>query len=118
MVTEALLTSDIFDNIDARRMPDGLLDFAGETFNPLIDIADAPYGGYISAGNEKFLRETALRNTISAIAGQCYENPFSESPSVDKLRSKMLVFTSSLTSAFGYEDVCDMFSRAALIYRS
>ena len=95
-LTEKFLGGDDFDNIDGRKVPDGLPDFAGETFISYMDAANTPYEGYAEKGNQMMLREIAVRNFLKALDTLALETPFGDSSSVTKPRAKMVVMASPL----------------------
>lgn len=105
VLADGLLACDYFDNVDGRRNPDGLPDFAGETLSVVCDNANTPYGGYLDSGNEKYLRELTVRNFISALDTVCASSPFDMDESVRKRGSKVVILASSYSSAFGYADI-------------
>ncbi|MBR4735285.1 MAG: hypothetical protein IK052_04255 [Bacteroidales bacterium] len=85
-------SADRMDNIDGRPVRDSLLDFAGETFDVIMDAYNEPYASFLadSVGIDS-LRECAVRGALFAW---------------DSLsQAKILVFTSSLHARYGYFDV-------------
>ena len=60
-LASVLLTADEVDNIDGKPAPDRLPDFAGETFDILLDLYNAPYVR-MAASSPDSLREVAVRN--------------------------------------------------------
>ena len=111
-LSERFAEYDRFDNVTGRNRPDGLPDFAGETINILADMANAPYKGYLDAGNEDFLREISVKEALFAVSGKCYSNPYDHEASVDKLPAKTIMIASSVMSEFGRKDIDDLFSLA------
>lgn len=80
------------DNIDGRVHRDSLPDFAGETFEVIMDAYNEPYSSFLadSVGIDS-LRESAVRGALFAW---------------DSLsQAKVLVFTSSLHASYGMFDV-------------
>lgn len=104
-----LMACDMFDNIDARESRDSLPDFAGELFASCYDLADTSYAGLVRDGKDDALREVTVRNAVAAAAGECYQNAFSNVPSVEKSPAKIIVFSSSF-SEVGTADVDTLFS--------
>ena len=85
-------STDRIDNIDGRYKRDSLPDFAGETFDVIMDAYNEPYASFLpdSTGLDS-LRESAVRGALFAW---------------DSLsKAKIIVFTSSLHSRFGLFDV-------------
>lgn len=105
LLTEQLMGSDRFNNITGTRRPDGLPDFAGETFAPILDRANAPYDGYIAAGNEDFLAELTVRNFVAALDTACFLSAYDKDRLVHKAGAKIVVLSSSLAAAYGYWDI-------------
>lgn len=105
LLTEALLTSDRFDNINGKPVSDGLPDFAGEVFAPILDVANAPYSGYVRAANEDFLSELSVRNFIAALDTACNLSSYDTDRLVHKSAAKMVILSSSYASAYGYYDI-------------
>ena len=111
VLSEYLLGCDNFSNINGSAVPDGLPDFSGEVIVPILDVANAPYKGYLNAGNEDFLSEINVRNFVAAVDSSCYLSAYDEDKIVSKTRSKMVVLSSSLAAAYGFSDV-DTLARA------
>lgn len=85
-------SADRMDNIDGRVHRDSLPDFAGETFDVIMDAYNEPYASFLadSVGIDS-LRESAVRGALFAW---------------DTLsQAKILVFTSSLHARYGLFDV-------------
>ena len=102
---KALLECDAFDNVDGRLTSDGLADFAGETVVCVADYANTPYRGFVDAGNETFLRETAVRNVLAVMDTLCYVSPYDRSGMGSKRAPKLVVLTSSYMASHGLFDV-------------
>ena len=113
LLTEQLMGSDRFNNISGTRHSDGLPDFAGETFAPVLDRANAPYEGYIAAGNEDFLSELTVRNFVSALDTACFLSAYDKERLVHKADAKIVVLSSPLTAAYGYWDIDSLCTSAA-----
>ena len=60
-LTARLLSGDGFDNVDGRRIEDGLPDFAGEEVAACLDEYDRPYASFVADGRGAELREVAVR---------------------------------------------------------
>ncbi|MBR1406532.1 MAG: hypothetical protein IJ578_06325 [Bacteroidales bacterium] len=104
-LTEQLLTSDRYDNIDGALRPDGLPDFAGEIFAPVLDVANAPYGGYFTHGNEDYLSEITVRNFLAVLDTACFLSSYDTDRLVHKAPAKMVVLASSYSTAYGYFNI-------------
>lgn len=97
-LSERMMISDEFDNIDARKAPDGLPDFSGETMVSLLDFARTPYDSLTTtAAGRGSLRKYAVMNALSAlrIPGGC----------------KILIICSPALSEYGGSDVANLFER-------
>lgn len=105
LVSEALLTADMHDNISGSHNPDGLPDFSGEVIAQILDNAHSSYEAYASENGEDALRELSIRNFLRAVDTTAVENPLDSTSVKSRKRSKMVVFASSLSSAFGLFDV-------------
>lgn len=105
VLTEALSCCDYFDNVDGRRVSDGLPDFAGETFDIICDTANSPYEGYVANGNENYLKELTFRNFLSALDTTCAVGQFDRNSLIRKQSSKIVILASPYSSAFGYKDI-------------
>lgn len=103
------LNCDIFDNVDGSIGRDGLPDFAGETIVSLYDVANAPYQGYLDAGNEDFLRELNVRSALSALDTLCYISPYDRDGAGTKSEAKMIVLCSPYAAAYGAFDIDTLF---------
>ena len=110
LLTEYLLTCDVFDNVDGSLKSDGLPDFAGETFAPLFDEANPPYADYVTAENESFLREIAVKNAISCIAPICHSTPYDKEMTQEKAPAKVILLSSSILSGYGCSDIDTLFA--------
>ena len=119
LLTEMMMTSDRFNNISATLRPDGLPDFSGETFAPILDRANAPYEGYIAHGNEDFLSELTVRNFVAALDTACFLSSYDKDRLMHKAPAKMIILSSSLSAAYGYWDIdtlCTLSSRAIPVF--
>ena len=63
-VMDAILTLDMFNNATGEEGPDGICDFAGESFIYLADQANMPYGNYSSEDKTDFLRELIVKDAL------------------------------------------------------
>lgn len=102
-------TVDAVDNIDGRPVRDSLPDFAGERFDVILDAYSEAYAHFIPEGADVFesvdsLREAAVRNAVFAWDSTCVRSS-SDVGKRDKMRAKILIFTSSMQARFGVPDV-------------
>ena len=63
-VMEAIVTLDMYNNSTGAEGPDGICDFAGETFVYLADQANMPYGNYAAEGKTDYLRELVIQDVL------------------------------------------------------
>ena len=56
-------------------------------------------------GNETYLKELTVKNFISAVDTSCAFSQYDRDTKVHKSSSKVVVLTSSYTSAYGYDDI-------------
>ena len=110
-LASVLLAADRVDNIDGRFAPDRLPDFAGETFDILMDLYNAPYIR-LAASSPDSLREVAVRNVVTAVDTVAYSNAADSRSRLSKTRSKVFVFANSLLSEYGKFDVDTLFKMA------
>ncbi len=112
LLSEELISCDLYDNISGVSRSDGLPDFAGETFAEILDFANYPYDGYLSLGNSDFLKEVNVRNFLSAVDTVCLQSPFDSTGTIFRQRSKVVIFASSSSSAYGRRDIDSLLSAA------
>ena len=103
-------TVDAVDNIDGRPVRDSLPDFAGERFDVILDAYNEAYAHFISEGTDVFesadsLREAAVRNAVFAWDTTCVRSSSDTKQTLEKTRSKILIFTSSMQGKYGILDV-------------
>ena len=65
-LASVLLAADNVDNIDGKARTDRLPDFAGESFDIILDEYNAPYIR-MAASSPDSLREVAVRNAVIAV---------------------------------------------------
>lgn len=120
LLSRAFLTADEVDNIDGKAAPDRLPDFAGETFDVLLDDYNAPYLRLVSASRDT-LREVAVRNAVMALDTVAFSDASDRSSRLRKNGAKVFVLASSLLSGYGRFDIDTLFKmagREALILSS
>lgn len=113
VLTESLLTADMFDNIDGKLCHDGLADFAGETVTPIFDMVNAPYQGYFDRMNEAYIREVAVKGFLTAVSDRCSSSVFDRSFSASKPSAKLVILSSTILAGFGYMDIVYLVSASA-----
>lgn len=97
-LSEKMMVCDEFDNIDARKVSDGLPDFAGETIVSILNFADTAYAARTATREGRIsLRELTVNGALAALA----------SPD----RCKILIICCPVLSEYGGSDVCDLFER-------
>ena len=106
-----LLEADEVDNIDGKAKPDRLPDFAGESFNVLMDLYNAPYVR-MAASSPDSLREVCVRNAVFAIDTVAYSNALDPHSRLSSTRAKVFVLANSLLSEYGRFDVDTLFKMA------
>ena len=116
-----LLSADDVDNIDGRPRPDMLPDFAGESFDVLLDQFNAPYLRMaamdrlpepgLPSGLDS-LREVAVRNVVLAIDTVSYSHALDPQSRLNKRRAKVFILANSLMSEYGRFDVDTLFKMA------
>lgn len=107
-VARRLQGIDRVDNVDGRPVRDSLPDFAGETFDVIMDAVGAPYAQFFAQNSRESrdsLRERAVLGAVSAWDSLSWRSTSDPEPLLRKQRSKMLIFTSSLQAEWGLFDV-------------
>ena len=106
-----LLVADEVDNIDGKPRPDRLPDFAGESFDILMDQYNAPYTR-MAASSPDSLREIAVRNAVMSIDSVAYSNALDPMSRLRKSRAKVFVLANSLLAEYGQFDIDTLFKMA------
>ena len=106
-----LLTADDVDNISGRATPDRLPDFAGETFDILLDEYNAPYLRMAGSSPDS-LREVAVHNAVIAVDSVAYSNALDPRSRLSKTRAKVFVLANSLLAEYGQFDIDTLFKMA------
>ena len=101
---------DRFDNVDGRRVPDGLPDFSGEIICTVRDFANIPYQRFIDSGRTEELREIMVRNLLSTMNDVCYINRYDRTGTATKPLSKLVVMTSPYACEYGRFDIDSLFT--------
>ena len=110
-LASALREADLVDNIDGRARPDRLPDFAGESFDILLDEYNDPYLR-MAASSPDSLREVAVRDVVIAIDSVAYSNAADPRSRLSKTRAKVFVLANSLLSEYGKFDIDTLFKMA------
>ena len=105
LVSENLVKSDMFDNINGKLNPDGLPDFAGETICPTLDSFNSPYASFLTAGKEDALSGVNVYNFVAALDTACYLNAYDTEKILHKSRAKLVVLSSLYSSSYGKKDI-------------
>lgn len=106
---------DRVDNVSGLPGRDSLPDFAGETFDVIMDAQAAPYARFWASAQAlpdsmqftvlDSLREIAVRNAVNAWDSLSWRSSSDVRPLLRKQRAKMIVLTSSLQARWGLFDV-------------
>ena len=107
-IAEALTGCDAYDNVDGSSKPDGLKDFAGETFCTVANFSD--FGEMVNDGRTDDLRELTARNVIAAMDTLCYVSPYDRSGMGKKPLAKLIILGSACMTQYGHYDVDSLFS--------
>lgn len=107
--------ADRVDNVDGTPVRDSLPDFAGETFDVVMDAMNAPYARFWTAAENQTeerrrmetdsLRELAVLNAVCAWDSLAWRSTGDMEPLLKKERAKVIIFTSSLQAQWGLFDV-------------
>ena len=95
---------DRVDNVDGRSVRDSLPDFAGETFDAIMDARFAPYTRLCQSAPDS-LRDAAVLNAVAAWDSLCWRARTDAEPLLRKQRAKLIILTSSLQAQWGLFDV-------------
>ena len=107
-IAEALTGCDAYDNVDGSSQPDGLKDFAGETFCTVANFSN--FGEMVNDGRLEDLRELTARNVLAAMDTLCYVSPYDRSGMGKKPLAKMIVLGSACMTQYGRYDIDSLFS--------
>lgn len=114
-VIEKFLSADYFDNITGAEVPDGLPDFAGETFTCLLDYADGPYGDYVrDSSRVQLLRTVAVQNALMLLGKDYYIIGTDELATGIKEPVKVLLSLSDEVGECGFGDIEDILAADGL----
>lgn len=102
-LAEQFAFRDLQDNVNARMTPDGLPDFAGETFDCIVD-ADAYPEVLAAVGAEELRRRTVLR-VLAALDTAVHISPYDLEGLASKPSSKIVVLADPFLAEFGGFDV-------------
>ena len=107
--------SDHVDNVDGTAVRDSLPDFAGESFDVIMDALYSPYSHFWTSARPladslrhqvlDSLREVAVLNAVCAWDSLSWRSTADAEPVLRKERAKVLIFTSSLQAQWGLFDV-------------
>lgn len=103
--------ADRVDNIDGKPSPDRLPDFAGESFDVVMDLYNAPYLR-LAVSSPDSLREVAVRNVVMAVDTVAYASALEPGTRLIKSKAKVFVLASSLLVECGQFDVDTLFKMA------
>ena len=110
-LASVLMKADYVDNIDGRPVPDRLPDFAGESFDILLDEYNAPYLRMAGSSPDS-LREVAVHNAVIAVDSVAYSNALDPRSRLAKSRAKVFVLANSLLAEYGQFDIDTLFKMA------
>ncbi|MCR4860830.1 MAG: hypothetical protein K5910_09225 [Bacteroidales bacterium] len=102
-LAEQLSFRDLQDNVDASVVPDGLPDFAGETFACIED--DVPYATVLSASGEEALRHQAVLRVLAALDTVVHISPYDLEGMATKAPSKLVLLADPFLAEYGGFDV-------------
>ena len=100
----ALLSSDRFDNVDARPIKDSLPDFSGEVITRIM-LTDPSVLQDYAADEGAALREWTVKAVLSSLDTLSYRTPNDLASFSHKTRGKLVILTSSAMAAYGKYDV-------------
>lgn len=104
-ISSLLLSADDFDNVDGKTRPDGLPDFAGETFVSIADVEHYPYGELIASGDFESVRELTVRTALEALDSTYSVGPYDVNRLYVKPSAKVTVLASPEMEYYGAFDL-------------
>ena len=104
---EYLTFLDEQDNVDARREPDGLPDFAGETFACIEDTH--PYPDVLARDGEEALRRRTVYRVLAALDTVAHISPYDLEGLSVKPSAKLVVLADPFLAEYGGFDVDTLF---------
>ena len=107
LLAEQLSFRDRRDNVDGRHAPDGLPDFAGETFACIEDAA--PYADRVKAGESEELRRQAVLRVLCALDTVVHISPFDVEGLAVKPTTKMIILADPFLMEYGGFDADTLF---------
>lgn len=110
-VSEELMLSDKYDNVDGSRRPDGLPDFSGENICSILDFHNAPYDSVIVLKDSVALREMAIRDCVHALDTSFHYTPFGDKVQYSKGSPKVLLVCSQVVAGCAMPDIEDFFTK-------
>lgn len=105
-----ILSIDVRDNVSGSYSPDGIADFAGETFFTLYDSFNSPYSGFFDNDKLEDFRELAVRHCIEALDTVYSISPYDQTGLARKESAKYIILNSAYYTAFGLDDAKKLFS--------
>ena len=110
LLARRFVSTDRIDNIDGRPVRDSLPDFAGESFDVILDAYNTPYAHFFAGGPDQAqrldsLRTAAVQNAVFAWDSTCLRSASELESRLVKSRAKVLVFTSAMQAEYGLFDV-------------
>lgn len=107
-IASVLTSCDAYDNVDGSSRPDGLKDFAGETFCTVANFSN--FGEMINDGRLDDLRELTARNVLASMDTLCYVSPYDRSGMGKKPLAKLVILGSACMTQYGHYDVDSLFN--------
>ena len=102
-LAEQFYFRDLQDNVDARVVPDGLPDFAGETFDCIEDAAS--YETILQDSGAEELRRQAVLRVLAALDTAAHISPYDLEGLSSKPRSKAVILADPFLAEYGGFDV-------------
>ena len=112
LLAEAFLQADVRDNIDGKAGNDRLPDFAGESFDVVMDAYNAPYRRMAEASPDS-LREVAVRCAMMSLDTVGYAHALDPQSRLGKKKAKIFVLASSMLTEFGRFDIDTLLKMAS-----
>ena len=107
LLAEQLSHRDMRDNVDGRHTPDGLPDFAGETFACIED--GRHYAEWVKTGESEELRRQAVFRVLGALDTVVHISPYDLDGLAVKPTSKLIILADPFLTEYGGFDADTLF---------
>ncbi|MBO6170347.1 MAG: hypothetical protein J6O51_10330 [Bacteroidales bacterium] len=110
LLGESFKECDRFDNVRARRTPDGLKDFSGETFSLMCDPEYTPYAEFANTAGSRSMRELMARMAVASLDDKCNVSIYDLEGNAPKRPAKMIILSDPWMLLDGKFDIDTLFA--------